>query len=283
MGAASRVTHRTGTRGADVTDPRTAPARIRSDIAHNARVWNYWLGGRDNYPVDRVVGDRVTGMYPSIGEVARADRAFLGRVVQHLAGDVGIGQFLDIGTGLPTADNTHEVAQHTAPDARVVYVDNDPTVLAHARALLTSSPEGATEYLDADARDPERILRAAARTLDLRRPVAVMMLGILNFVLDTDEARSVVDGLMGALPSGSHLVLTHPTLELGGEGNEAAMSFWNKNATPPITARSRSEFASFLDGLDLLDPGIVSCAHWRPDGGPRPAPVAQFGAVGRKP
>ncbi|MFD7971691.1 SAM-dependent methyltransferase [Streptomyces clavifer] len=265
-----------------MNDPRTAPARIRSDIAHNARVWNYWLGGRDNYPVDRVVGDRVTGMYPSIGEVARADRAFLGRVVRHLAGDVGIGQFLDIGTGLPTADNTHEVAQHTAPDARVVYVDNDPTVLAHARSLLTSSPEGATEYLDADARDPERILRAAEGTLDLRRPVAVMMLGILNFVLDTDEARSVVDGLMGPLPSGSHLVLTHPTLELGGEGNEAAMSFWNKNATPPITARSRPVFASFFDGLDVLDPGIVSCAHWRPDGRLLPAPVAQFGAVGRK-
>ncbi|MFD9541656.1 SAM-dependent methyltransferase [Streptomyces sp. NPDC060022] len=273
----------TGARGAEVTDPRTASARVRSDIAHNSRVWNYWLGGQDNYPVDRVVGDRVTAMYPSIGEVARADRAFLGRVVHHLAGDVGIGQFLDIGTGLPTVNNTHEVAQHTAPDARIVYVDNDPTVLAHARSLLTSSPEGATEYLDADARDTERILRAAERTLDLRRPVAVMMLGILNFVLDTDEARSVVSGLMDALPSGSHLVLTHPTLELGGEGNEAAMSFWNKNATPPITARSRFEFASFLDGLDILDPGIVSCSRWRADartGGPE---VAQFGAVGRKP
>ncbi|MFD9504641.1 SAM-dependent methyltransferase [Streptomyces sp. NPDC060035] len=266
-----------------MTDPRTAPARVRSDIAHNARVWNYWLGGQDNYPVDRVVGDRVTGMYPSIGEVARADRAFLGRVVHHLAGDVGIGQFLDIGTGLPTVNNTHEVAQHTAPDARIVYVDNDPAVLAHARSLLTSSPEGATEYLDADARDPERILSAAERTLDLGRPVAVMMLGILNFVLDTDEARSVVAGLMDPLPSGSHLVLTHPTLELGGEGNEAAMRFWNKNATPPITARSRFEFVSFLDGLDILDPGIVSCSRWRADGRTGGPEVAQFGAVGRKP
>lgn len=266
-----------------MTDPRTAPARIRCDIAHNARVWNYWLGGRDNYPVDRVVGDRVTGMYPSIGEVARADRAFLGRVVHHLAGDVGISQFLDIGTGLPTGNNTHEVAQHTAPDSRIVYVDNDPTVLAHARSLLTSSPEGATEYLDADARDPERILRAAERTLDLRRPVAVMMLGILNFVLDTDEARSVVTALMDPLPSGSHLVLTHPTRELGGEGNAAAMDFWNKNATPPITARSRFEFASFLDGLDILDPGIVSCSRWRADNHSTGPEVAQFGAVGRKP
>ncbi|MEU0302210.1 SAM-dependent methyltransferase [Streptomyces sp. NPDC006175] len=261
----------------------TAPSRVRSDIAHNARVWNHWLGGGDNYPVDRAVGDRVTGMYPSIGEVARADRAFLGRVVRHLAGDAGIGQFLDIGTGLPTADNTHEVAQHTAPDARVVYVDNDPIVLEHARSLLSSSPEGATEYVDADARDPERILRAAGRTLDLRRPVAVMMLGILNFVLDTDEAKGIVTRLMDALPSGSHLVLTHPTLELGGEGNEAAMRFWNENATPPITARSRFEFASFLDGLDILEPGIVSCSRWRAGPAGRNPEVAQFGAVGRKP
>lgn len=262
--------------------PRAAaPDRIRTDVAHNARVWNYWLGGKDNYPVDRAVGDQVTGMYPSIGEVARADRAFLGRAVRHLAGDVGIDQFLDIGTGLPTADNTHETAQHTAPHARVVYVDNDPVVLAHARALLSSSLEGATEYIDADAHHPERILAAAEPTLDLGRPVAVMMLGILNFVLDTDEARSVVRTLMAAVPSGSHLVLTHPTLELGGEGNEAAMRFWNENATPPITARSREEFASFLDGLDLLEPGIVSCSRWRTN--PREPEVAQFGAVGRKP
>ncbi len=263
--------------------PRTVPARVRSDVAHNARVWNHWLGGRDNYPVDRAVGDHVTGMYPGIGEVARADRAFLGRAVRHLAGDAGIGQFLDIGTGLPTADNTHEVAQHTAPDARIVYVDNDPIVLAHARSLLSSSPEGATEYIEADARDPERILRAAERTLDLGQPVAVMMLGILNFVLDSDEACDIVRRLMAPLPAGSHLVLTHPTLELGGEGNEAAMRFWNENATPPITARGRFEFAAFLDGLDILDPGIVSCAHWRPGPGPRGAAVAQFGAVARKP
>ncbi|MFD4277471.1 SAM-dependent methyltransferase [Streptomyces cyaneofuscatus] len=263
--------------------PQAAEAltRIRSDVAHNARVWNYWLGGKDHYPVDRAVGDQVTGMYPSIGEVARADRAFLGRVVRHLAGDVGVDQFLDIGTGLPTADNTHEIAQHTAPHARVVYVDNDPIVLAHARALLSGSLEGATEYVDADAHHPERILKAAEPTLDLGRPVAVMMLGILNFVLDTDEARSIVRTLMAAVPSGSHLVLTHPTLELGGEGNEAAMRFWNETATPPITARSREEVASFLDGLDLLEPGIVSCSRWCTN--PREPEVAQFGVVARKP
>jgi O-methyltransferase involved in polyketide biosynthesis len=200
--------------------------------------------------------------------------------VSYLAGEAGIGQFLDIGTGLPTADNTHEVAQRIAPDARIVYVDNDPIVLTHARALLAGTPEGVTEYVDADAHDPDSILRSAARTLDLSRPVAVMMLGILNFVLDTDKARSIVRTLMDALPSGSHLVLTHPTLELGGEGNAAAMAFWNENATPPITARSRAEFASFLDGLEIVEPGIVSCARW---GAPEAAEVAQFGAVGRKP
>ncbi|MFC9247020.1 SAM-dependent methyltransferase [Streptomyces sp. NPDC057136] len=268
-----------------MTDPSTesVPARVRSDVAHNARVWNYWLGGKDNYPVDRAVGDQVTGMYPSIGEVARADRAFLGRVVRHLAGDRGITQFLDIGTGLPTFNNTHEIAQHTAPRSRVVYVDNDPIVLTHARALLTSSPEGATEYIDADAHHPEQILRSVEPTLDLKQPVAVMMLGILNFVLDTGEAQDIVRKLMDAVPSGSYLVLTHPTLELGGEGNEAAMRFWNENATPPITARTRAEFVAFMDGLDILEPGIVSCARWRAEPGSQETEVAQFGAVARKP
>ncbi|MDQ0845400.1 O-methyltransferase involved in polyketide biosynthesis [Streptomyces sp. V1I6] len=257
-----------------MTDP------IRTDMAHNSRVWNYWLGGKDNYAVDQEVGERIAGMFPSIAEVARADRAFLGRSVSYLAGEAGARQFLDIGTGLPTADNTHEVAQRIAPDARIVYVDNDPIVLTHARALLAGTPEGVTAYVDADAHDPGAVLRSASATLDLRRPVAVMMLGILNFVLDTDKARSIVRTLMDALPSGSHLVLTHPTLELGGEGNAQAMAFWNENATPPITARSRAEFASFLDGLEIVEPGIVSCARW---GAPRAAEVPQFGAVGRKP
>ncbi|MER8068708.1 SAM-dependent methyltransferase [Streptomyces sp. NPDC094034] len=268
----------------DHSDPR-ATGRIRSDIAHNARVWNYWLGGKDNYLVDREVGDRITGLYPSIGEVARADRAFLGRVVRHLTADLGVRQFLDIGTGLPTVDNTHEVAQRIAPESRIVYVDNDPIVLAHARALLTGSAEGATEYIDADAHDPDGILAAVEPTLDLGQPVAVIMLGILNFVLDTDDAGAIVRKLLAAVPSGSYLVLTHPTLELGGDGNAEAMRFWNENATPPITARGRADIESFVAGLELLEPGIVSCARWRPD--PRrddgAAEVAQFGAVARKP
>jgi S-adenosyl methyltransferase len=252
------------------------------DVAHNARVWNHWLGGKDNYPVDRQVGDHVTGMFPVIGDVAGADRQFLGRAVRFLATEAGVRQFLDIGTGLPTADNTHEVAQRVAPMSRIVYVDHDPLVLAHARALLTSTPEGATEYLDADARDPDAIVRAAAKTLDFAEPVAIMMLGVLNFVLDTDEARDIVRRLVASVPPGSYLVVTHPTLELGGAGNAEAMRFWNENATPPITARSRARIVPFFDGLDLLDPGLVSCTHWRPTD-PAPATVPQFGAVARKP
>ncbi|MEB8344218.1 SAM-dependent methyltransferase [Streptomyces endophyticus] len=254
--------------------------RISSHIAHNARVWNYWLGGKDHYEVDEEVGNMVTSMYPSIGEVARADRAFLGRAVTFLAGEEGVRQFLDIGTGLPTVENTHEVAQRIAPDARVVYVDNDPIVLTHARALLTSSAEGRTNYVDADARDPRAIIEAASGTLDFDRPVAIMLLGILNFVLDTEEAASIVRELVDAVPSGSYVVLTHPTLELGGEGNEEAMKFWNENAKPPITARTGAEVAAFLDGLDLVEPGLVSCARWRDEEGTQ---VAQFGAVARKP
>ncbi|MFF5208366.1 SAM-dependent methyltransferase [Streptosporangium sp. NPDC000396] len=262
------------------------PSKLNPDVAHNARVWNHWLGGKDHYPVDRQVGDRVFGMYPNIVHVARADRAFLGRAVRYLAGEAGIRQFLDIGTGLPTVDNTHEVAQRVAPESRIVYVDNDPLVLVHARALLTSTPEGVTDYIDADAHDPDKILRAAAKTLDLTRPVAVMLLGILNFILDTGKAQEIVKRLIDAVPSGSYLVLTHPTLELGGEGNIEAMRFWNENATPPITARTGQEIARFLDGLEVLEPGMVSCSRWRPelvDIDDAPAEVAQFGAVARKP
>ncbi|MFD9909010.1 SAM-dependent methyltransferase [Streptomyces sp. NPDC059063] len=256
--------------------------RIRTDIAHNARVWNYWLGGKDNYQVDRAVGDQVTKMFPGIGEVARADRAFLGRAVSHLVGDVGIRQLLDIGTGLPTGENTHEVAQRIAPDARIVYVDNDPIVLTHAAALLTSSPEGVTTYIDEDARNAGRIVTAAARTLDFERPVAVMLLGILNFIPETDVTHDIVRTLMAAVPSGSHLVMTHPTLDadVGGADNQPAMDFWNENATPPITGRTRAEFLSYFDGLELLDPGVESCARWRY---PQAAAVPQYGAVARKP
>jgi len=261
----------------------TGPARLNTSVAHNARVWNYWIGGKDHYEVDQRVGEQVAGMFPVIREVARADREFLARAVRFLTAERHIRQFLDVGTGLPTVENTHEIAQRVAPESRVVYVDNDPIVLVHARSLLTSSPEGVTDYIDADVHDPDAIVRRAADTLDLNRPVALMMLGILNFVLDTDEARDIVRRLMAALPSGSHLVLTHPTTDpgAGGEGNVAAMEFWNANATPPITARSRAEIASFLDGLDVVEPGLVPCSQWRAEPGAEAVP--QFGAVAVKP
>ncbi|MFG2263851.1 SAM-dependent methyltransferase [Streptomyces sp. NPDC048720] len=263
--------------------PTAGPARLNTSVAHNARVWNYWIGGKDNYEVDQRVGEHVAGMFPVIRAVARADRDFLGRAVRHLAAEGGVRQFLDVGTGLPTVDNTHEIAQRVAPDSRIVYVDNDPIVLVHARSLLTSSPEGVTDYIDADVHDPEAIVRGAAATLDMDRPIAVMMLGILNFVLDGDEARDIVRRIMAAVPSGSYLVLTHPTYdaEVGGEGNIAAMEFWNANATPPIIARDRAGIAAFLDGLELIEPGLVPCSQWRAE--PDAAAVPQFGAVAVKP
>jgi hypothetical protein len=264
--------------------PSGASARLNTGVAHNARVWNYWIGGKDNYEVDQRVGDHVAGMFPIIREIARADRWFLGRSVRFLAEERGIRQFLDVGTGLPTVDNTHEIAQRIAPDARIVYVDNDPIVLVHARTLLTSTPEGVTDYIDADVHDPAAILERAARTLDFSKPVAVMMLGILNFVLDTDEARRIAHEIMASMPAGSHLALTHPTFDadLGGEGQIPAMKFWNENATPPITARSGTDIATFFDGLDLLEPGLVSCSQWRAESD-SPGVVPQFGAVAVKP
>jgi len=269
-------------RDAGDLDREWPPSRIDTTVAHNARVWDYWLGGKDNFQVDRQVGDHVRTMFPIIGDVARANRQFLVRVVRFLAGDAGIRQFLDIGTGLPTANNTHEVAQTIAPRSRIVYVDNDPLVLVHARALLTSSPEGVTDYIDADVHDPDTILAEASRTLDFTQPVAVMMLGILNFVLDTEQAQTITRRLMDAVPTGSYLALAHPTLELGGEMNAPAMAFWNENAAPPIRTRTGEEIGRFFEGLELVEPGLVSCSRWRPDTGDEPAEIPQYGAVGRK-
>ncbi|KOU55509.1 translation initiation factor IF-2 [Streptomyces sp. MMG1533] len=259
-------------------------SRLNTGVAHNARVWNYWIGGKDNYEVDQQVGEHVAKMFPIIREIARADRWFLGRAVRFLAAEQGVRQFLDIGTGLPTVENTHEIAQRIAPESRIVYVDNDPIVLVHARTLLTSTSGGVTDYIDADVRDPDTILERAAQTLDFGKPVAVMMLGILNFVLDAEEARDIARRVMAAMPSGSYLALTHPTFDadLGGEGQIPAMKFWNENATPPICARSRADIAAFFEGLELLEPGLVSCSQWRaePDS---PLVVPQFGGVAVKP
>ncbi|MFE2496314.1 SAM-dependent methyltransferase [Streptomyces scopuliridis] len=259
-------------------------ARIDTSTPHSARFWNYFVGGKDNYEVDREVGDQIKEIFPGLVDVALTSRHFLGRAVRELAVERGIRQFLDIGTGLPTADNTHEVAQRVAPDARIVYVDNDPLVLAHARALLTSTPEGRTDYLDADLFDPESILKAAAGALDLSRPVALMILNTLGHVADYDQARSLVSRLMAGLPSGSYLVISDSTAT--SEGMIAASEAYNASGAVPYYVRTVEEIAGFFEGLELVEPGIAQVTRWRPDPdgayGTEPA-VDAYGGVGRKP
>ncbi|WP_256105660.1 SAM-dependent methyltransferase [Streptomyces sp. ODS05-4] len=264
----------------ETTDPR---ALIDSSRPHTARIWNYWTGGKDYYPVDREAGDRIRELHPGIGDYARADRLFLGRAVRHLAQDAGIRQFLDVGTGLPSADNTHEVAQRIAPESRVVYVDNDPLVLTHARALLVGTPEGRTDYLDADLRDVDAILAAAAKTLDLDRPVGLMLLGVVIFVEDDEQSYAVVRRLLDALAPGSHLVLSHTVRHPDMPDVDAAVAFWNENGTPKLTQRTPEAVTRYFDGLELLEPGVVSCSRWRPDAGAPAGEVAMYGGVGRKP
>ncbi|MGW1910031.1 SAM-dependent methyltransferase [Streptomyces sp. NPDC002076] len=258
--------------------------RIDTSRPHTARIWNYWLGGKDNYEVDRAAGDRIRQLHPGIGEYARADRLFLGRAVRHLVGEVGIRQFLDIGTGLPTAGNTHEVAQRIAPQARIVYVDNDPLVLAHARALLTSTPEGRTDYLDEDLRNVDAILEHAAKTLDFGEPVALMLLGVVIFIGDDEDPYGLVRRLTDRLPAGSHLVLSHTVTHPAMPDVDEAVKFWNEHGTPKLTQRTPEDVARFFDGLQLLEPGVVSCSRWRPqdDHGAEPEEVAMFGGVARK-
>ena len=255
-------------------------ADLDTTVPHSARVWNYWLGGKDNFAVDRQVGEQVLQMLPSIVEQARADRAFLGLAVAHLAGERGVRQFLDVGTGLPTADNTHEVAQRVAPSSRITYVDNDPLVLVHARALLTSAPEGATEYVQADLEDPDKILSEAARTLDLSQPVALMLMGVLHHVADTDEAYVIVDRLKGALAPGSYLVINHATNAVYGEASDEGVRHWNQFGKPKITLRSPDEIVRFFAGWTLLEPGVVSCSRWRPGAVDETSPeVDEFGGM----
>ena len=258
------------------------PPEIDGTVPNSARIWNYWLGGKDNYPVDREAGDQFRAVFPGIVDVARSSRQFLIRAVGYLAGEVGVRQFLDVGTGLPTAENTHEVAQRVASESRVVYVDNDPVVLAHARALLTSSGEGTTGYVDADLRDPDRIVELAAGTLDLDRPVALMLLGVLGHIGDDEEARSIVTRLLDGLSSGSYLVLCDGT-DTSRAGVEAQEDY-DQTGAIPYRLRSPEQIAGFFAGLDLVEPGVVSCPRWRPDQTRGvPAEVDAFGGVGRKP
>ncbi|MET8324305.1 SAM-dependent methyltransferase [Micromonospora sp. NPDC005189] len=281
--ALSTDTH--GTTGGSPSD------RIDTTVAHPARRYNYWLGGKDNFQADRESGDVMAAAFPTIRISALENRRFLQRAVGYLAREAGIRQFLDIGTGIPTASNTHEVAQAVAPESRVVYVDNDPIVLAHARALLTSSPEGATAYIDADLRDPERILAhpELQRAIDLSQPVGLMLVAVLHFVPDTDDPYALVRRLLDALPAGSYLAASHATHEyLPPEiAEQAKVAAKGGGPHGLINLRTRAEFTGFFTGLDVVEPGITSVAEWRAESEPQPRPsvveVSMYGGVARLP
>jgi hypothetical protein len=253
-------------------------------VAHPARVYDYWLGGKDNFEADRIAGEATIAAYPAIRASARANRAFLVRSVRYLAAEAGLRQFLDIGTGLPTANNTHEVAQSVAPESRIVYVDNDPLVLSHARALLTSSPEGVTAYLEADLRDTDRILELAAEVLDFTRPVAIMLLAILHYIPDLDEAQRIVARLVSAVPSGSYLVISHAASDIDPAEMAEMIRRMNEHlAEGNHVGRPREVVAKFFDGLDLMEPGVVKVTEWRPASPVEAAgPTSLWGGVGRK-
>ncbi|WP_330283415.1 SAM-dependent methyltransferase [Streptomyces sp. NBC_00588] len=255
---------------------------IDTSVPHSARIWNYWLGGKDNYPVDEAAGDDYAGVFPGIVTIARSSRAFLGRSIRYLVLEAGVRQFLDVGTGLPTVDNTHEVAQRHAPESKIVYVDNDPLVLAHARALLTSTPEGTTAYEDLSLYEPDSILAAAGRTLDLTQPTALILSGILGHVDGYERARDLVRALLSGLPSGSHLCIND-----GSRGTdpayEAAQDAYNETGAVPYFLRPVEQIEGYFEGLDLVDPGIVSVPLWRPEPGADTTPIGQHGGVGRKP
>jgi hypothetical protein len=253
--------------------------------AHMARVYDFWLDGKDNFAADRAVAEQVAAAYPDIRLAVRAQRSFLARAVHFLVTQAGIRQFLDIGTGLPSANNTHQVAQAAAPESRVVYVDNDPIVLNHARALLTSSPEGATAYIDADLRATGSILEQAAAVLDFGQPVAVMLLGILQGIPDTDEPGAIIATLMDAVPSGSYLALTQIAADVSVSEVAEGVQRYNEQAARPVAARTLAEVSRFFTGLELVEPGVVQVHRWQPGTGDlgNARNLAIYAGVARKP
>ncbi len=256
-----------------------------TSVPHIARVYDYWLGGKDNYAADRAAAEQVIETFPGIRVSVRAQRAFLGRAVHYLAAEAGIRQFLDVGTGLPSANNTHEVAQRVAPESRVVYVDNDPIVLVHAAALLTSSREGATAYIEADLRDTGTIRHEAARTLDFSEPVAVMLLGVLHCIPDADDPAAIVASLVGATAPGSYLAIAHPASDVSPEEMATSMRNYNEQTRDQLTARSYAEVSRFFDGLEMVEPGVVQLHRWRAGTEDTAAgrELPNYGGVGRKP
>lgn len=243
-------------------------AAIDTTVAHTARVWNYWLGGKDNYPVDRAVGDQVKDLFPQVAEVAQGDRLFLRRCVSHLVREEGITQFLDIGTGLPTANNTHEVAQALNPETQVVYVDNDPLVLAHARALLTGTDAGKTQFVGSDLRDVEKVLAAAKETLDLDRPVGLTLMGTMGH-FEIEEALRLVRAYVDRLAPGSFFavcdgVMAHMEVD-DAERAAEGMRIWEEQVAQKYDMRTVAEFERFFEGFELVDPGVVSVFRWRPE------------------
>lgn len=258
------------------------PPDIDTSKAHPARVYNYWLGGKDHFAADREAGEQAVRAFPGIKAAVQANRAFLGRTVRYLVHDAGIRQFLDIGTGIPTAGNVHEVAQSAAPESRIVYIDNDPMVLTHSRALLRSTPEGATAYLDADLRDVATILDAAARTLDLNRPVAVMLLAVLQYIPDDEDPYRLVAQLMAAVPAGSHLVISHPASDINREEVAESMREYNERSPEQATPRTHADVSRFFAGLQLTPPGVVPLPEWRPETTPPTESIVMWGGIGRK-
>ncbi len=236
-----------------------------TSVPHIARVYDYWLGGKDNFAADRELGDRTLQAYPNLAFSVRANRAFLLRSVRFLAADREVRQFLDIGTGIPTNNNTHEVAQSVAPASRIVYVDNDPIVLSHARALLTSKPEGACAYVDADLRDPDTILAQAKGTLDFRQPVAIMLLTVLQFVHDDHEVSAIVNRLMDACAPGSFVTISHPASDIDAEQHTEMVRRLNQSVAEKAALRDYAGVTRLFDGFELIEPGVVRAPQWRPD------------------
>ena len=254
-----------------------------TSVPHVARVYDYWLGGKDNFAADRVMGERTLQAYPNLVYSVRANRAFLARTVRFLANQ-GIRQFLDIGTGIPTANNTHEVAQGAAPESRIVYVDNDPIVLSHAKALLKSSPEGACAYLDADLRDPDTIVAGAADTLDFGQPVAVMLIAVMHFIGDDAEASAIMNRLMAACVPGSYVAHSHAASDIDAAQMAEMIRRLNESTAEKTTLRDRAGVTRLFDGLELVEPGVIRAAEWRPDTDLEAAsPAALWGGVARKP